>query len=325
MTSHYVLYGLRLTADMPIPALSESQRHRDPDVRVHFDARATAPGLTDALQPWTPHGYAPRSEWVGYSISTDAARSQVRIRYPDGTEFILDERGANIWVSWAPPLTQADAVTYLVGPIIGFVLRWRGRLCLHASCVSTGGRAFAMMGSAGAGKSTTASIFASLGLPVVSDDITAVEYKRGEFVVQPGYPRTCLWPDAAAAFYGHADALPRITPTWDKRHLDLMREPGGFRADPIPLDVVYVLDDRVGPDDPISIDQLDRGKAVVTLVGHTYGNTLLDAEMRAREFADLDRLVRVVPVRRVTPPSSLARITEFCERLLKDFTSIHAG
>jgi hypothetical protein len=246
-----------------------------------------------------------------------------RFRYPDGTEFVLDELGANIWVSWIPPLTKADAVTYLVGPIIGFVLRWRGRLCLHASSVSSGQRAFALMGSAGAGKSTTASAFSTLGLPVVSDDITAIEEKEDKFLVLPGYPRTCLWPASAAALFGDADALPRITPSWDKRHLDLTSAGGGFRSEPVPLDVIYILSDRSSGDAPVTITELEPGQAAVTLTGHTYGNRLLSAEMRASEFAALDRLVRTVPVRRVSPPESLDRLTELCDRLLEDFHSSH--
>ncbi|HEX6250795.1 MAG TPA: hypothetical protein VFZ56_05105 [Gemmatimonadaceae bacterium] len=321
MTWHYTLYGLRLTADLPIPGLHEAPPTAAPDVRIRF-AEPPPSDFTAALQPWSPPAYPRREGGVGYSIWRDPAGSLFRFRYPDGTEFVLDTLGSSIWVSWLPPLTQADAVTYLVGPIIGFVLRWRGRLCLHASCVSSGERAFSMMGSAGAGKSTTASAFATLGLPVVSDDITAITEDGGRFLVLPGYPRTCLWPTSASALFGHADALPAITPSWDKRHLDLTRAPGGFRSEPVPLDLIYVLADRSSGDAPITITEVDPGQALVALTGHTYGNRLLDTEMRASEFAALDRLVRTVPVRRVTPPESLERLTELCERMLDDFHSV---
>ena len=324
MTSDYILYGLRLTADEPIPALHESEPHRTPDVRIHFSSPSPTVRFGRSLEPWVPPGYALRSGGAGYRIWRDPEGQLFRFRYPDGTEFVLDEFGSNIWVSWTHPLTQADAVTYLVGPIIGFVLRWRGRLCLHASCVSSGERAFALMGSAGAGKSTTASGFSTLGFPVVSDDITAIEEKEGKFRVLPGYPRTCLWPTSAAALFGHADALPTITPSWDKRHLDLTRAPGGFRSEPVPLDLIYILSDRTSGDAPVTITELEPGQAVMTLTGHTYGNRLLSAEMRASEFAALDRLVRNVPVRKVSPPESLDRLTELCDRMLEDFHSIHS-
>lgn len=322
MIRDYLLYGLRLTADRPILALQETEPGGVPDVRVHFSDDAPPAEFITALAPWAPPGYDRRSDNAAYSIWRDPPGNLFRFRYADGTEFVLDRFGSNIWVSWLPPLTQEDAVTYLVGPIIGFVLRWRGRLCLHASCVSSGERAFALMGSAGAGKSTTASAFSTLGLPVVSDDITAMEETDGRYLVLPGYPRTCLWPASASALFGHPDALPTITPTWDKRHLDLTRAPGGFRSEPVPLDLIYVLADRSSGVAPITITDVEPGQALVVLTGHTYGNRLLDAEMRASEFAALDRLVRKVPVRRVTPPESLERLTELCERMLEDFHSI---
>lgn len=322
MISNYLLYGLRLTADRPIPALQEAEPGGVPDVRVHFSDDAPPAEFITALAPWAPPGYERRSDDSAYSIWRDPSGDLFRFRYADGTEFVLDRFGSNIWVSWRPPLTQEDAVTYLVGPIIGFVLRWRGRLCLHSSCVSSGERAFALMGSAGAGKSTTASAFSTRGLPVVSDDITAIEETEGGYLVLPGYPRTCLWPASASALFGDADALPTITPTWDKRHLDLTRAPGGFRSEPVPLDIIYVLADRSSGDAPITITDVEPGHALVVLTGHTYGNRLLDSEMRASEFAALDRLVRRVPVRRVTPPESLDRLTELCDRMLEDFHGI---
>ena len=321
MTWHYTLYGLRLTADLPIPGLHEAPPAAAPDVRIHFAQGDPPADLTASMQPWSPPAYPQREGGVGYRIWRDPDSSLFRFRYPDGTDFVLDALGSNIRVSWLSPLTQADAVTYLVGPIIGFVLRWRGRLCLHASCVSSGERAFSLMGSAGAGKSTTASTFATLGLPVVSDDITALTETDGRFFALPGYPRTCLWPSSASALFGRADALPTITPSWDKRHLDLTLAPGGFRSEPVPLDLIYVLADRSSGDAPITITEVEPGQALVALTGHTYGNRLLDAEMRASEFAALDRLVRTVPVRRVTPPESLERLTELCERMLEDFHS----
>ena len=190
MTTHYALYGLRLTADLPIQGLQEAEPTGVPDIHIRFAHSAPPAHFARALQPWSPPAYPPREGGVGYSIWRDPTGSLFRFRYPDGTEFVLDRLGANIWVSWMPPLTQADAVTYLVGPIIGFVLRWRGRLCLHASCVSSGESAFSLMGSAGAGKSTAASTFSTLGFPVVSDDITAITETDGKCLALPGYPRT---------------------------------------------------------------------------------------------------------------------------------------
>src|SRR5690348_16585408 len=102
---------------------------------------------------------------------------------------------------------------------MGFVLRLRGALCLHASSVAVGDSAVALVGLPGAGKSTTAAAFACAGFSVLSDDVVALADEGPQFYVHPGYPRVNLWPDSVQELFGSEDALPRITPTWDKRYL----------------------------------------------------------------------------------------------------------
>ena len=131
---------------------------------------------------------------------------------------------------WPDSSTLEDAATYLLGPVLGFVLRLRGITCLHASAVAVGDRAIALMGPANAGKSTTAAGFSRMGFPVLADDIVALSEPDEILRVQPAYPQLRLWPESAAFLYGSADALPRLTPTWDKRALDLTQNGCRFQC-----------------------------------------------------------------------------------------------
>ena len=70
-------------------------------------------------------------------------------------------------------------------------------------------------------KSTLAAALATRGCAVISDDVVALSRIADEYVVHPGPPRIRLWPDSVRALYGSTDALPRLTPAWDKRFLDL--------------------------------------------------------------------------------------------------------
>jgi hypothetical protein len=56
------------------------------------------------------------------------------LQYTDAAIFILDRQGTRLWGEWQPPCDVQDFTTYLVGPILGFVLRQRGTTCLHAQC-----------------------------------------------------------------------------------------------------------------------------------------------------------------------------------------------
>jgi hypothetical protein len=175
----------------------------------------------------------------------------------------------------------------------------------------------ALAGPPGAGKSTTAAAFALRGFPVLSDDIVVLTERNGRFLVQPGYPRVNLWPDSAGVLAGSPDALPRIAPPWDKRFLDL-DERGGFAADPLPLDAIYVLGERDAVAEVPVLETLSGCEALMHLVGNTYVNYLLDDAARGRDFEVLSRLVAQVPVRSVRTSSSLMRVSDLCEEIAFD-------
>ena len=163
------------------------------------------------------------------------------LRYADGTEFLVDRPGKRLWATWQEPLTVEDTATYLLGPVMGFVLLLRGTHALHASAINVGGHAIAIVGPAGAGKSTTAAAFAKLGYGVLAEDVITLAREGGELMVQPAYPCIRLWPASVAALFGAPDALPLLTPNWDKRYLDLAGDDGRyqFQSDASPLRAIY--------------------------------------------------------------------------------------
>src|SRR5207245_7692556 len=97
----------------------------------------------------------------------------VRLAYEDGTQFWLDGKRENIWATWPPASCIENAASYLLGPILGLVLRLRGVTCLHASAVAFGDRSVAFVGQTGAGKSTTAAAFARPACGVISDALVS--------------------------------------------------------------------------------------------------------------------------------------------------------
>jgi hypothetical protein len=241
-----------------------------------------------------------------------------RFHYKDGTEFLIERTGSQVWGTWPEPWTVEDIAVYLLGPVFGFLLRLRGVVCLHASAIAVDGRAIVLQGPAGAGKSTTAAAFARLGLPVLSDDIVAIEERRGAFVVQPGHPRLRLWPDSVRALFGHPDALPPLAPNWDKRCLDLAAPRSESDLRSLPLDSVYMLSERQDNETAPCISGVAAREGLIDLIANTYANNLLDPGMRANEFRLLSRLMASVPVRRVVPHADPASLSRLCEVILED-------
>jgi len=245
--------------------------------------------------------------------------------YSDGPRFAVDPRGRKVVADWPPGYCPDFAAMYLSGPVLAFVLRLRGLVCLHASAVAIEGRAVALVGSPGAGKSATSAALAKRGYAVLSDDVVPLDEQGGRFCVQPGYPRVNLWPDSVRALFGSEDALPRITSAWDKRFLALDQDSFRFESRALPLGVIYVLCSRENGLTACRIGPVSLPSAIMTLVANTYLNYLLDKDMRSKEFSVLGRLVNSVPVRFVEPPDAASRLDELAEEIATDAKEILAA
>ena len=240
------------------------------------------------------------------------------LAYSDGARFVVDADACCVWGTFRPPLTNADLATYFLGPVLGFILRRRHVTSLHASAVEFCGQAVAFSGDAGFGKSTTAAALALRGVPVLSEDISPMQESAGRFHIFPGYPRVCLWPDSATHLLGSAEALPRLTPVWEKRFLSLDGVRARFSPEALPLGLIYLFGPRSDDAGTPRVEEMRPREALLNLVQNTYMNWLLDREQRAVEFDTLSRLVQQVPVRRIVPHQDPGRIAALCELIQKD-------
>ncbi len=313
MPCSYRAFGLEIVADNPVLGLVPSCSAQEPDVRIHFNyIPEVSPCECLFRSPSHPQG-GPALNVYG------VAGGSFLFQYKDQTAFLVNGSGSEVWVRWPECFTQQDADTYLLGPILGFLLRLRGVVSLHASGIVIGGSAIAVVGQAGAGKSTIAAAFAQLGYAVLTDDVFALVDLGHEFWVEPGHAGLRLWPDSAESLWGSAHALPPLTPNWDKRHLDLQRKEFTFDTARKPVRGIYVL----GPRSEEAAAPFIRSepKPLINLLANTYVNYLLDKRARAREFDLLGRLANCVPIRRVTPHLQASRLPELCNLIVADVGS----
>jgi hypothetical protein len=325
LATSYLVFGLHLRSNRPLPGF----------VAPIFPGNAPRIELHLGIRPYPESEVSPEKEELIYTSSSScevenpglnlwrvAKSGFLRIAYPDGTQFWLDEKRQSLWATWPTTSSLEETSTYLLGPMLGLLLRLRGITCLHASAVSYEGRCIAFLGSAGAGKSTTAAAFVREGHAVLSDDIAPLVEREGAFQVLPGYPHLCLWPDSVSMLYGSPDALPRFITNWEKRRLALGEGGTRFESRALPLGAIYLLGDRRSEHAP-SAEAVRPQAALLSLVAETYANKILDREMRAREFELLGRLVTNVPVRRVYPHTDTARLGQLCRTIREDFHSLN--
>lgn len=316
----YSVYGLHLCANRPIFGLTNTELVGEPDVEIWLDS----------IPPWMETGGVEEQSWYVSAHGHENSRPTLRVsrqengghfhfEYMDGTQFFLDRNGTQIWSTWRPDFTLEDAAVYLIGPVLGFVLRLKGVTSLHASAVVVDGEAIAIVGPAGAGKSTTAAALAEQGYAVIAEDVVALSTEQRALMVQSGYPQVRLWPESSQVLWGSAEMLPCITPNWDKRYLNLTTNGYRFERQPVPLSAVYLLGARSSDPQAPFINDMPARAALMSLVANTYVNYLLDEEMRAREFSILTRLISQVPVKEVIPSADPARLPRLCYAIVDDF------
>ncbi len=319
MSALHSVYGLRLAFDTALPGLPLSLGEDAFDVRIQLKkCSALSWKFSESIDTLNPIPYDLAHSHPNLRVGMLSGGSYYGLFYGDGVRFAVERHGREVLGDWPDGGTLEDACTYLLGPVMGFVLRLRGTVCLHASAVALGDHAIALTGLPGAGKSTTAAAFACAGFPVLSDDIVALADKGGQILVQPGYPRVNLWPDSVRALFGSEDALPRITPTWDKRYMPLGQNGHRFVSEQLPLEAIYILDHRDAALNAPVVKEVSGEQAFMALVANTYVNYLLDQDMRRNEFDVLARVVAGIPIRRLRIPMQPSAVFDLCEAIAAD-------
>jgi hypothetical protein len=317
----YSVFGLILGSNLPIPVLPLFDGPRtDPDIKLHL-----------GISPFLDRSNSSLPEEISYvsAVLNESGKpalciwkavdgSYLRLEFPDGMQCWLDHNHKNLWVLWPEASSIEHAVSYLLGPVLGILLRYRGVTCLHASAVAVGDKAVAFVGAAGAGKSTIAAALARRGFPVLSDDIVPLEDREGAFYVNPAYPHLWLWPESVELLYGSREALPRPIPNWEKQRFPLASEGTRFEKRALPLSRIYILGERCAGTPPY-VEAVPPQTVLMSLVADTYATNILDREMRAKEFRLLGRLVSYIPVRRLHAQQDPPGLTELCDVLCEDF------
>jgi hypothetical protein len=314
------LYGLGVISNSRIPGVPASTIASE-DIRISFGSLPAWLHEVSNTQIETSYIADYKSECgePALRVFRMLDGKYYRFCYADETEFVVDNAGTEVWARWSEPLTLEDTATYLLGPVMGFVMLLRGVVCLHASAVAIEDEAIALLGPAGSGKSTTAAAFSERGYNVLAEDVVTLDDRGDHFLVRPGYPCIRLWPAAVKALYGSEMHLPRLTPNWDKCYLDLS---DNFQTKPLRLAAIYHLNERRADAVAPFVQTLDRAEGLMSLVANTYATKLMDKQMRAREFELLTRVVNHVPLRRVTSHADPSLIHALCTRIIADFKNV---
>ncbi len=290
------------------------------------DGRAQPAGSVLVYASPAPPGGEPYLE-VWKDASNEEAFLTVRHAFGSGRAlFVMNREGSRIQAHLSEGLPFQDAITYFLGPVLGCLLRLRQVTCLHAGVAVIGGRALALIGPKGSGKSTTVAALAYLGCEVLSDDIAVLAEAADGFLVQPGYPQLRLRQEILPVLPDpQGTELPRILSFADKRFQRLSTAPAAprwkFQPVPVPLGAVFLLSERGPLESPVVV-RLTAPEGLLALSGNVYPDYQREPDEHHRDFRFLGRLSRAVPVCRLSLPDDLGRILSTGEAIRQEFLGI---
>ena len=241
-----------------------------------------------------------------------AGSRYLRLAYFDGTQFWLDREGTEVWATWPENLRIEDTATYLLGPVLGMLLRLARRHLPACQRCGVWRRSGGVCGLRRRGEIHDSGGAGAHGHAILSDDVVALAEHNGSFFVHPAYPYLCLWPESVESLYGSPDALPQFSANYEKRFLSLGTQELRFAERPLPLAAIYILGDRRSDPAPL-VEELAPQKAFLALVANTFATNTLDSSMRAKEFEILARLAPRVPIRVLCAHQDPSRLPELCD------------
>jgi len=320
--SRYEAFGLCLASNKAVPGLLSAPVSRATDFVLWIDETPPT-GLFRSVsgEPWYVTDYCDARGQPGLVILRSPDGRRYQLIYSDGARYWFDLVDNVVWANRPAELPLQDLYSYLLGPVMGCLLRILGTTCLHASGVAVGGRSFLFVGPAHAGKSTTAIALARRGCAVLTDDIAPLVNTNTGMLTLPAYPRLRLRQGtlSALARTGQHSALP-AAPDSGRLHVDLAEQGLQFQTMALPLGGVYLLEER--SNQPTVIVPVSSGRGLVELLANTYAARLPERRMRTQDFQILGQVATTIPLRRLCAHADPDQLDALCDVLLADISSL---
>lgn len=290
---YHFAYSLLIESEIALLEL-QSAPPADADIRVRL-----APAIT--------YVRAHSIEW------RDGPNPEARLSFPGAGRFVI-KSGHEILVEPEPGVDPALLRLYIEGMMLAAALHQRGYFVMHSSVVKIAGQAVALIGPAGAGKSSTAAALHARGHAVVADDNAAIDQRAASPCVVPGFPTLKLYPDVAVFLGFERDSLKELHHSQIKQAQSVS---SGFSPDRVPLAAIYVLDQTANAD----VSNLSSITIVTELIRHSVP-IRWGASGDGRHLRNCAELANAVPVFRVRTFTELSELPGVAELIERHFLSL---
>ena len=250
------------------------------------------------------------------SISDSSVKYKVNFKNSFGELcFILENTKNKLSIIYPFIMPESDLDSFFVGAILGAVLRLKGVLCLHSSVINIEGKAVLVMGKKRSGKSTTAAYFAKIGYEVIADDLAAISIKNEVFYVESGYTKIRLRPKSYDFFYLDCQIKTHLVYTdRDSRYVDIENK---SKNEPLQIAAIFHLR-QIEKSEP-KIKEYKQIEKIIHLNGNTFGNYVIQPNLRKNEFRLLNLIAQDIPVYELETTNNLFFLPKQCEKIISCF------
>lgn len=283
---HYLMSGLQVASDWPLPGLIETPPGAGPpDVCIaQGEVPQHLPGATQSGPNW------------------QMAQGRFLLRIPGIVRIMLEAGATIVWQCEGETAPQ-DAAIFISGSGFGLLMHQHGRCILHGSAIAIGSRAVLFCGPSGAGKSTLAAALVARGFGHVADDQCVLSgLGQSAVMVHPDGRAHKLWEQAIR----HLDLAERSGLPVRRELRKFYVEPASASGAPIPLAAIYVLGEARAPElvkgQRIALDRLNLADAAIAVRKNAYrpamverleqGGLYLQAAAGAMQAGGVFRLTR---------------------------------
>jgi hypothetical protein len=195
----------------------------------------------------------------------------------------------------------------------------RGGAILHASGAAVDGRGVAFVGPQDAGKSSLVTAMCQRGHRFLTDDVLTVVETDGVWRAVPSFPRISLAPETREALDVDRPKVASADGTSFGPWFDVEDR---FEHDPVPVDVIYILEERGGVESPNS-RTTEGQRSMERLIQHSVLSPGLElTDPLGRQFRQCTDLCQSVPVKVLERPDGVETIPDVVGRVEADLRAM---
>jgi hypothetical protein len=252
-------------------------------------------------------------DWIWHAVLADGS---VYMKLDEVFEALVSADGRSVLC--APP-GDIDARSFqanLLNFVLAAALTLQGEEPLHATVLDLEGRALALLGPSGTGKSTLAAFLIAQGATLVTDDMLRLTFSHGRAFAHPGPHRLKLFEEAARHLLPRAVSDGYFNVLSKKFMIDPVGT-GQVRHAPQPLAALFWLGESpIQQDsDDVSATRLSGLELMRVLTASAMDIRNYTPDRLARQLSFAERVARTLPAYALEYPRRYALLGEVAEQI----------